>query len=118
MASPVNPVIKEPIKVPTGRFLEGDLELSALRIGLLVLVKVVAERAEELSIAKSAWAKAYYQMMLSRKKKPQMAKRALAFKWQRIIFRCWQDGVPYDESRYIARLREKNSPLLAFMDTK
>ncbi len=69
-----------------------------------------------LSITNSAWAKAYYEMMLSRKKKPQMAKRALAYKWQRIIFRCWQDGVPYDESRYIARLRETHSPLLAFMD--
>ena len=71
-----------------------------------------------MSTTKSRWAKAYYQMMLSRKKKPQMAKRALAYKWQRIIFRCWQDRVPYDESRYIARLRETNSPLLAFMDAE
>ena len=45
-----------------------------------------------------------------------MARRALAYKWQRIIFRCWQDRVPYDESRYIARLRETNSPLLSFLD--
>jgi transposase len=71
-----------------------------------------------LSTTKSRWAKAYYKMMLSRGKKPQLAKRALAFKWQRIIFRCWQDRVPYDESRYIARLQQTNSPLLAFMDPK
>ena len=71
-----------------------------------------------LSIPKSAWAKAYYQLMLSRKKKPQMAKRALAYKWQRIIFRCWQDKVPYDESKYIARLRATNSPIIAFMEAK
>ena len=69
-----------------------------------------------LSIAKSKWARAYYYLMLSRGKKPQMAKRALAYKWQRIIFRCWQDRVPYDESQYLARLRATNSPLLAFMD--
>jgi transposase len=69
-----------------------------------------------LSIAKSKWARAYYDMMLSRGKKPQMARRSLAYKWQRIIFRCWQDRVPYDESRYIARLRETNSPLLSFLD--
>ncbi len=71
-----------------------------------------------LSTVKSRWAKAYYEMMLSRGKKPQIAKRGLAYKWQRIIFRCWQDRVPYDESRYIARLRETNSPLLAFMDAE
>ena len=71
-----------------------------------------------LSIIKSKWAKAYYDLMLSRGKKPQMARRALAYKWQRIIFRCWQNHEPYDESRYIARLRETNSPLLAFMPTE
>jgi transposase len=69
-----------------------------------------------LSIKKSRWAKAYYELQLSRGKKPQMAKRALAFKWQRIIHRCWKDRVPYDESQYIDRLLETNSPLLAFMD--
>lgn len=71
-----------------------------------------------LSLKKSKWAKAYYDLQLSRGKEPQMAKRALAFKWQRIIHRCWKDRVPYDESRYIARLRETNSPLLAFMDNE
>ena len=69
-----------------------------------------------LSTTKSKWAKAYYDMMLLRGKKPQMARRALAYKWQRIIYRCWQDSVPNDESHHLARLRETNSPLLAFMD--
>jgi hypothetical protein len=45
-----------------------------------------------------------------------MAKRALAFKWQRIIHRCWQDGVPYDEQRYIERLRATGSPLITLME--
>ena len=40
--------------------------------------------------------------MLSRKKKPQMAKRALAFEWQRIIFRCWQNFV-CERSRVLMR---------------
>ena len=96
----------------------GNTRIVSHRWAAPKFVKQTFHEYASLSIAKSAWAKAYYQLMLSRKKKPQMAKRALAFKWQRIIFRCWQDGVPYDESRYIARLREKNSPLLAFMDTK
>ncbi|NJL56786.1 IS110 family transposase, partial [bacterium] len=38
--------------------------------------------------------------------------RALAFKWIRIVFRCWQDRVPYDEVKYLMALQRKNSPLL------
>ncbi|MDA8563679.1 IS110 family transposase [Mariniblastus sp.] len=64
-----------------------------------------------LSIKQSRWAAAYYQMLKDKGKTPQMAKRALAYKWQRIIFRCWQDRVPYDEATYIERLRKTNSPL-------
>ena len=96
----------------------GNTRIVSHRWACPKFVKQTFHEYASLSITKSVWAKAYYQMMLSRKKKPQMAKRALAYKWQRIIFRCWQDGVPYDESRYLARLRETNSPLLAFMDTK
>lgn len=71
-----------------------------------------------LSITKSIWAKAYYDMLLSRGKKSQSAKRALAYKWQRIIFRCWQDGKPYDEARYIDRLRQAGSPIIKFMEAQ
>jgi transposase len=70
------------------------------------------------SLKKSRWAKAYYEMQLERGKSKHMAKRALAFKWIRIIFRCWKDRVPYDEERYIARLRRSNSPLLTYMNDK
>ena len=69
-----------------------------------------------LSINASVWAKAYYNMLLDRGKKPQMAKRALAFKWMRIMHRCWQDRVPYDEAKYLAQLHKKNSPLLKFIE--
>jgi len=67
-----------------------------------------------LSIGFSVWAKAYYRMQLSKGKSPNMAKRALAYKWQRIIYRCWQERVPYDEARYIERLRETGSPILDY----
>ena len=70
-----------------------------------------------LTITRSKWAGAYYQLQLSRGKSPQMARRALAFKWQRIIYRCWQDRVPYEEARYIERLRATNSPLIALMES-
>ena len=38
--------------------------------------------------------------------------RALAYKWIRILWKCWHDGVPYDEAKYLQRLREKGSPLV------
>ncbi|MEZ6086792.1 MAG: transposase [Pirellulaceae bacterium] len=69
-----------------------------------------------LSIEKSKWAKAYYDAQRAKGKSAQMAKRSLAYKWQRIIFRCWQDRQPYDEARYIASLRQANSPLITLID--
>jgi hypothetical protein len=38
--------------------------------------------------------------------------RALAFKWVRILYRCWQTRTPYDESKYLEALRRRGSPLL------
>ncbi len=71
-----------------------------------------------LSIKKSKWANAYYTMQREKNSKTaQMAKRALAYKWMRIIFRCWKDRVPYDEAKYIESLKRSKSPLLDYLDT-
>jgi transposase len=66
------------------------------------------------SINHSFWAKAYYMSQRARGKSHQAAVRALAFKWIRIIYRCWQTRTPYSEVRYLESLRKKSSPLLAF----
>ena len=42
----------------------------------------------------------------------QAALRVLAFKWIRILHRCWVDRVPYDESRYLMALAKRGAPLL------
>ena len=60
----------------------------------------------------SVWAKAFYQAQKKAGKTHQAAIRALAFKWIRILFRCWQDRVPYDESKYLLALQQKVSPLV------
>jgi len=65
------------------------------------------------SIANSVWARSYYQQLRSRGKGHHAAVRALAFKWIRILFRCWKDGVAYDESKYLAALARRSSPLTA-----
>jgi transposase len=64
-----------------------------------------------LSIQQSVWARAFYDLQRERGKGHHAAVRALAFKWIRIIFRCWQSRTPYDERRYIQALRKRNSPL-------
>lgn len=69
------------------------------------------------SLKQSAWAKAYYDMMRARGKKHQAAVRALAFKWIRIIFRCWKNRTLYDELTYCASLIKRQSPLLKYLST-
>jgi transposase len=60
----------------------------------------------------SFWAEAFYQMQRQKGKTHQGAVRALAFKWIRIVFRCWQERQPYDEVRYLMALKQKGSPLV------
>jgi hypothetical protein len=67
------------------------------------------------SIAQSEWARAYYQQQRSKGNNHQEAVRALAFKWIRIVFRCWQDRVAYDENRYLTALVKRGSPLSAIL---
>jgi len=64
------------------------------------------------SIHSSGWARAYYHGQMQRGKGHHAAVRALAFKWIRILFRCWKDRHPYQESRYLESLRKRGSPLL------
>ena len=66
------------------------------------------------SVRHSFWARAYYQQQIAKGKNHQAATRALAYKWIRIIWRCWQSNTPYNEVHYLESLRKKGSPLLAF----
>jgi transposase len=69
------------------------------------------------SVPQSRWAKAYYDEQIARGKPRHQVLRALAYKWQRIMFRCWQNQEPYDEERYIAALRRRHSPLITKIDS-
>lgn len=63
------------------------------------------------SIPHCSWAAAFYQRQKERGKGHHAAIRALAFRWIRILVRCWKDHQPYDDSRYRKRLIEARSPL-------
>jgi transposase len=64
------------------------------------------------TINKSFWAGEYYQQQRAKGCTYQAALRALAFKWIRILYRCWQTSTPYDESKYLKALERRGSPLL------
>lgn len=38
--------------------------------------------------------------------------RALAYKWIRILYKCWHDKIAYNEETYLQSLRRKGSPLV------
>ncbi len=58
-----------------------------------------------------AWAKAYYDAQRAKKKSHHTAVRALAFKWIRILYRCWKDRQPYREDTYLASVAKRALPL-------
>jgi transposase len=64
----------------------------------------------------SAWARAFYDEKIARGFAHHAAVRALAYKWQRILYRCWQERQPYDEAHYLAALRRHGSWLAARVD--
>lgn len=65
----------------------------------------------------SFWAGAYYRQQRAKGATHQVAIRALAFKWIRILYRCWHTHTPYDESRYLQALARRGSPLLNELQT-
>ena len=64
------------------------------------------------TIPRSFWAGAYYRQQRDKGCSHQAALRALAFKWIRILYRCWQTRTAYDESTYLNALKRRGSPLL------
>src|SRR5450432_1195577 len=68
------------------------------------------------SVLHCAWAKLFVQEQIAKGKKHPTAVRALAFKWQRIMFVCWRDRVPYDETTYLNTLKRRGSPLASKLE--
>ena len=64
------------------------------------------------TVNKSFWAGEFYRRQRAKGSSHQAALRALAFKWIRILYRCWQTKRPYDEVTYLKALERRGSPLL------
>lgn len=65
-----------------------------------------------LSLRTSFWAEAFYASQRANGKSHNKAIRALAFKWQRIIFAMWKSKTPYNEARYLKALNASGSHLV------
>jgi transposase len=59
-----------------------------------------------------SWAKRYYERMKTKGKKYHVILRALAFKWVRILWKCWKTNTPYSEAVYLKALEKRKSPNL------
>jgi len=64
-----------------------------------------------LSLRESFWAEAFYKSQRAKGKSHPLAVRALAFKWQRIIFQMWKNKSKYCEADYLRALKKAGSPL-------
>lgn len=69
------------------------------------------------SIVWSGWAKAFYDERRRLGHSRNDTLRSLAFRWVRIMYRCWIDRVPYDEHRYQATLARRGSPLAKLLSS-
>jgi transposase len=64
------------------------------------------------------WAKAHYELLRRRGKSHNAAIRALAYKWIRILFRCWKDRQPYRDEVYTNSLFKHGSALAPLLPTE
>ena len=62
-----------------------------------------------------AWAQAYYQQKRAEGKRHAHALRCLAQRWLKIIWRCWQDGVCYDEALHTRNQVRHGSWVIALL---
>jgi transposase len=70
-----------------------------------------------ISVKYSGWAKAFYNEQTARQKGHAAILRSLAFKWLRILWRCWKDQKPYSETLYVAHLEKRNPKLFALIQS-
>jgi transposase len=59
------------------------------------------------------WARGYYQYKKNEGKYHHAAVRSLAYRWIRIIYRCWKDRIPYDDDKYVKSLQRRRPSWIA-----
>ena len=91
----------------------GPIQTIGLRWNCSKFVRQTFHEFAAHSIRKSEWASIFYKRARNRGMKHHAAVRALAFRWIRVLFRCWMTRTPYDEAVYLEALKKSGSPLAA-----
>lgn len=79
------------------------------------LMQTFYEYAEQSRLG-SFWAEAFYEMKEEEGDDHPTIIRKLAFKWIRIMFRCWMNKERYSEKRYIKALIRSDSSIVEHID--
>jgi transposase len=61
------------------------------------------------TVREDGWARDHYERQRAKGKGHHAAVRSVAYKWIRILYRCWRDRVPYSEQRYLEALRTRGA---------
>ena len=64
------------------------------------------------SLKSSDWACLYFNQVFDRKRSKSHAFRCLANRWLAVLWRIWQDGVPYDPELHLQRRMARSKPLV------
>ena len=64
------------------------------------------------TIKYSFWARSFYDKKRAEGKSHQATIRALAFKWIRIMYRCWKNHTTYDETQYLFALEKRKNKMV------
>jgi transposase len=92
----------------------GQTNLVHFRMACPKFARQTFHEFARLSIQDCQWARNYVDYYTAERRKFHAIIRALAFKWIRILFKCWKDRTPYDESRYMAMLKKRGSIFATF----
>ena len=94
----------------------GKQEMQHFRFGAPTFMRQSFVEWANISRRSSGWAQAFYALRLEVGDSHNCALRKLAWKWQRIAYRLWQNEEEYEEAKYVASLRKHGSPVVAKMD--
>jgi hypothetical protein len=58
-----------------------------------------------------AWAKAYHEQQKAKGQSHWAILRSLAFKWLRILWKCWKSNTSYNDELYLKQLEQRKAPI-------
>jgi transposase len=89
----------------------GQMKVVRMRLACPHFLKQTFHEYAGQSVLRSTWAKQYYDLKKSQNMKHHAILREIAYRWIRIMFRCWQNHTPYEEQKYLNALQKRHRPL-------